>query len=59
MTLLIIYFIVALIVSYIHAHISTAKGKKYDLKNDWILCLLWPLVIIAVIYTAVIGEENK
>lgn len=56
MTLIIIYFIVALIVSYIHAHISTAKGKKYDLKNDWILCLLWPLVIIAVIYTAVTVE---
>lgn len=58
MTLFIIYFIVALIVSYIHAHISTAKGKKYDLKNDWILCLLWPLVIVAVIYTAVIGGEK-
>lgn len=58
MTLLAIYFITALIVSYIHAHISTAKGKKYDLKNDWILCLLWPLVIVAVIYTAVIGEDE-
>ncbi len=55
---IVLYFIVALIVSYIHAHISTAKGKKYDLKNDWILCLLWPLVIVAVIYTAVIGEDR-
>lgn len=58
MTLLIIYFITALIVSYIHAHLSVSKGKKYDLKGDWVLCLIWPVVVIAVIYISATTEDE-
>lgn len=56
---LLIYLITVLVVSYIHAHLSISKGKKYDLRGDWVLCMIWPIVTVAVIYLAATTEDLK
>lgn len=43
--LILIYFIVTLVVAYVHAHGCSIKGTKYPWKEDFILCILWPVTL--------------
>lgn len=58
MTLFIIYLIVTLVVSYIHAHGCYVKGVKYPWKEDLILCFLWPITLPVGIWMIVVSESR-
>lgn len=55
---ILIYFIVALVVSYIHAHSCYVKGKPYPWKSDIILCVIWPITLPAGIVMIVLSESK-
>jgi ABC-type Mn2+/Zn2+ transport system permease subunit len=52
------YFIVSLIVSYIHAHSCYVKGKSYPWKEDILLCVIWPITLPAGIVMIVLSENK-
>lgn len=58
MTLIIIYFIVALIMSYIHAHGCYVKGVKYPWKEDLWLCAIWPITLPLGIVMIVVSDSR-
>ncbi len=56
--LILIYFIVTLVVSYIHAHGCYVKGTKYPWKEDAVLCFLWPITLPVGIWMIITSESR-